>query len=163
MASQLLIASATIKAIASEIVKAGPDRVSVIGLRYRGIDEIIVVKIIYWIFSGGIRVRLGMLSRTIIVLSALWMIGGTMFIALQMSNRADKVADAVMRSCNEESTLEADCLTVRHDAYTTEIAELSGGLWGYAIVQALMLLGIVLTAFGIVYGAFRWITAGRQR
>lgn len=106
--------------------------------------------------------RLGVLSRSIIVLSVLWMAGGTLYFAVELEKSAQQQADAFLKSCNEFSSVDSECLRLRQNVYEAHTKELQGGVFGNAAVQAAILLALTLIALGIVYGSFRWIMAGRR-
>lgn len=48
--------------------------------------------------------KLGVLSRTIIVASCFWMAGGTFFIAKSISDKADAEAAALYKACTENQS-----------------------------------------------------------
>lgn len=113
--------------------------------------------------------KLGALSRTIIVASCFWMAGGTFYIATNLDDDARAGSEAFYEACmglvfegSPTARTPDYCRATRDQFYESRTSLLVGGLWGYAsIIAAYYLLG-ALIVFGLIYGSIRWIVAGRK-
>ena len=106
--------------------------------------------------------RLGILSRAIIVVSCLWMAGGTFFIAKNIDDRATATATAFYADCSKIPNEGYDCWAARESVYRAHTDQIQGGLWGFAAGLAAIYLALGLILFGILYGSYRWILRGRK-
>ncbi len=104
--------------------------------------------------------RLGVLARTLFVISGLWMAGATYYFASIHDSEGRATADAFFESC--AGTQGYDCRKASEEIYAAHTSGLEGGLWGFSAFQAAFWLVLALVAFGILFGAFRWVLAGRK-
>ena len=105
--------------------------------------------------------RLGVLSRAVIVASCFWMLGGTFLIAMGIDDKATVAADAYYQDCVKNFGPQVNCWVGRQDVYHGHTIKIEGGLWGYAASMAAIYLALALVTLGAVYGAVRWVLAGR--
>lgn len=105
--------------------------------------------------------KLGILGRTTIVASGLWMAGGTVYFAFSKSDEAERIADEFYQNCAKNPASGYDCWDARRRLYESHTTQLEGGLWGFSAVQAGLYLVLTLVAFGILYWSIRWILAAR--
>lgn len=106
--------------------------------------------------------KLGVLARTMIVASCFWMAGGTFYFAQSKAADASVRASEYLDSCLERQIEDFDCWGARDQIYEAHTVQLAGGLWGFAAVQAALVLVMALVAFGLIYGSLRWILAARK-
>jgi hypothetical protein len=92
------------------------------------------------------------------------MIGGTMYIANTTAKEARDGAASYFRDCMERPIPGYDCLAASENLYRSRTEQLAGGgLWEYAAGEAAIRLALTLLVLGIIFGAVRWIMAGRSR
>jgi hypothetical protein len=106
--------------------------------------------------------RLGIISRILIVASCLWMAGGTVLIAFQMNDRAERESEAWYQTCKANFFPGADCFETKRIAYEARTEKLQYGLWGFSAALAAIWLVLAWIAIGLGYAAIRWILAGRN-
>lgn len=116
-----------------------------------------------------VGMKLGVLSRTLIVLSCFWMVGGTFYIAQRLDTEARAASKSFYEACYdlaiEGSPLVGttdDCRTESDRRYEARTRLLEGGLWGFSASLAGFFLVGCLIVFGLIYGSARWIVAGRR-
>lgn len=103
--------------------------------------------------------RLGMLGRTVVVLSAFWMVGATLYFANQLDLGARESADISYQLCTRDPQERTDCWDIREADY----GAYTDGLWLLAAGRAAIILSAALLAFAVLYWSGRWIAAGRRR
>lgn len=111
---------------------------------------------------GEVQLRLGLVSRLVIVASSFWMVGGTYFIAKARSDKGTAAANAFYRQCTSgpyhpEYHCSAGWLKI-YNMYTGYSA---WRLFGYSAELAAAYLALALILFAAVYGSIRWVLAGR--
>ena len=113
--------------------------------------------------------RLGVISRSLLVASGFWMVGGTFYFAQAKYAEAEKVADEFYVPCEDAQSVSGEgptagpsCWELRNNIVRARTVGLSGGLYGFAAFQAATVLAIALAMLATCYIALRWILAGRM-
>lgn len=108
-----------------------------------------------------------MWSRIGIVLTVLWMLGGTLYYVDQFVHEAELSADGGREVCEvlnesrrERGVATADCWP-EWTRRRTEIADRLGTYWRDAAGGAAAIAAFVWILFFIVYFTVRWVLAGR--
>jgi len=110
-----------------------------------------------------VKRRLGAWWRLGIVLTAFWMVGGTVyFAALQIDELTDTI-ESSYGFCLSQAPPRASAVASCSDEMTRGFYSIDRGtIWLQALGIAAVLAVLAWMVFGILYGSTLWILAGRK-